>query len=99
MSAGSRRPRLSFAALWVRAGVILACWFVLLLAENIVVAIAFKTEFAGSWETRATRRLVLPIALAALGPLAFVAAAIARLAGRRRALVAALAAGAGVVTG
>jgi HEAT repeat protein len=84
-------------ALWVRAGVVLAAWFLLLLAENVVIAIAFKTEFAGSWETRATRRLVIPIAFGALAPAAFVVGVIAGLADRR-VVLGALGATAGAVT-
>jgi Sulfatase len=90
--------RWSFDALWVRAGVVLAAWFVLLVAENLAVAIAFRTEFAGSWETRATRRLVVPIALGALLPASFAIAGVARVAERRRSVVAALAAASGGLT-
>ncbi|MGO8994768.1 MAG: sulfatase-like hydrolase/transferase [Polyangiaceae bacterium] len=81
----------SFDALWVQAGAVLAAWFLLLVAENVAVTVAFGAELAGSWEMRATRRLVVPIALGALFPCALLTAAVVRLVARRRALLAALA--------
>jgi hypothetical protein len=88
-----------FRWLWVTAGAILAAWFLLLFLENLVVSFAFQREFAGSWELRATRRLVLPIAFGALWPAAFVAAALARLGERRPSALAVLAALAGGAIG
>jgi HEAT repeat protein len=88
----------AFDSWWVRAGAVLAAWFLLLVTENLAVSILFGQEFAGAWETRATRRYALPLALAALTPASFVCVGIATLAAVRREAFASIVGALGALT-
>jgi arylsulfatase A-like enzyme len=56
-----------------KSGSVLAAWVLLLAVENLIVGLAWRDLFAGSWEMGAARTRVSPIALGALLPLALVA--------------------------
>jgi arylsulfatase A-like enzyme len=43
-------------------------WLLALLLENIVVGVAWGTQFSGAWEITQVRRVVVPLALAGLAP-------------------------------
>jgi arylsulfatase A-like enzyme len=53
----------------VDAAAIVAVWAGLLLAENVVVSLAWGEQFSGAWELTLVRRLVAPLALLGLAPL------------------------------
>ncbi len=89
----------SFGRLWVQAGVVLAAWLLLLVVENLVIQAVFRGEFAGSWEMRTGRRVVLPIAFGALLPAALAAPLVGRLARRSRGASALLAGAGGALLG
>jgi arylsulfatase A-like enzyme len=55
---------------WVRAGCVLVAWFVALAVENVVIGVAYRDVFAGSWEMALARRYLTPLALGALLPAA-----------------------------
>jgi arylsulfatase A-like enzyme len=65
-------------------GGVLLSWVVLLVAEFVVVSATYRELFAGSWELMLGRKLVGPIGLAALVPLAAIAVGIGRLVGQAR---------------
>ncbi len=64
--------------LLVEAGGILVAWVALLVAENLLVGIAYRDMFAGSWEMGLARTHLSPILFAALVPASLVLAACAR---------------------
>ena len=66
----------------VGAACVLLAWLLVLVCESLVVGFAALELFAGSWEIAAVRRLVLPIAIAALVPLAPLAVAAGKLLAR-----------------
>src|SRR5579862_4428427 len=65
------------------AGVLVG-WALLLAFEALLVGTAYRSLLAGNWEIVWTRRLVLPIAFAALAPASGVAVALGWLASRAR---------------
>lgn len=65
-------------------GAVLASFIVLLVVENLVIGIAYRAEFAGSWEMASARTYLSPIALAASVPIALVCATLGRLVVERR---------------
>jgi arylsulfatase A-like enzyme len=67
-------------------GAVLAAFIGLLVLENLVIGIAYRSEFAGSWEMASARTYLSPIALGASVPFAFAAVGIGRLVVQRRAL-------------
>ena len=68
---------------WLTAtACVLLVWLLLLVCESLVVAFLALELFAGAWEITAVRRLVLPIAFAALLPAAFAAVAGAKVVAR-----------------
>jgi arylsulfatase A-like enzyme len=83
-------------ATWVRAGGVLAAWILLVLGEDLFVAIAHSGDLAGAWEAKEVRRWASPIAVASLIPLAFVTVFAARALARRRVAATVLAFGAGL---
>jgi hypothetical protein len=76
MSSRSRAAAFLADAATVETG-----WAVGLLAEVVVVTVFWPEQFSGVWEIALVRRLVVPIAVVSLAPLAFVAAALWELAG------------------
>jgi arylsulfatase A-like enzyme len=79
-----------------------AGWAVALLAEVVLVAVAWPAEFSGVWEVSLARSLVVPIAFVLLAPFSVLAAVLWELAanaGEGRRPAAAWLAGAGAVAG
>jgi arylsulfatase A-like enzyme len=75
------RARISdFAA---DVGGVLAMWIVMFAVENVVVGVAFRAQFAGSWEMAHARYYLTPIALAASLPLAIAVVLLGRLVAAR----------------
>jgi arylsulfatase A-like enzyme len=81
---------------WVQAGGVLAAWILLVLGEDLFVAIAHGGDLAGAWEAKEVRRWASPIAVASLVPLAFATVFAARAFARRRIAAAVFALGAGL---
>jgi len=86
------------------AASVLAVWLLALVIEHVVVGYAYGEFFAGSWELVTVRRVVMPIAIAALVPLVPIAVGLGALVdaasgeeGRRARGVLAIALGAGGV--
>ena len=67
------------ARLAADAGGVLLGWIGLLVFENVLVGVWQRDQFAGSWEMGMARKLLTPIALAALLPCAPAAAGLLRL--------------------
>jgi len=85
------------AALLADVGGVIAAWIGLFAIENLVVAIVWREQFAGSWEMGHARYYLTPIALAAVAPLALVTVLVGRLVAERRARVVAALAGSAAV--
>jgi arylsulfatase A-like enzyme len=66
-------------------GLVVVAWLALLLLENLVVGLAWRSELVAPWEMGHARRYLTPIALGASFPLAVGAVLVARLAAARRA--------------
>ncbi len=69
------------AALLADAATVQAGWGAALLAEIVLVSVAWPEEFSGVWEVALARRFVVPIAFVLLAPLAVAVAALWGLAG------------------
>lgn len=83
-------------------GGVLAAWALLVVAEFVVVGASSASLFAGNWELVLGRKLVGPIALAMVAPLALVVVAVGHVAARSsesRPARVGLSAGAGAVLG
>ena len=88
------------AALLADAATIETGWAAALLAEVVVIAIAWPTDFSGVWEVSLARSLVVPMAILLLAPVSIAAAGLWELAGSSsRAARAALAAVGGAAGG
>lgn len=81
-----RGPVLDFLA---DVGGVLAMWIVLLAAENVVVGLGWREQFAGTWEMAHARRYLSPLALALGLPAAILVVGLGRVAGARDARTAA----------
>lgn len=77
-------------------GLVLGAYFALLAFENVVIGIAYKSEFASTWEMQNARNYLTPLAFAASIPLAFGVVLLARF---PRVLVAPVGALAGLALG
>jgi len=66
-------------------GGVLATWIAFLALENLVVGVAERDQFAGSWEMAHARYFVSPVAIAAVVPLAVAVVALGSLWAARRA--------------
>ncbi|HXN33633.1 MAG TPA: sulfatase-like hydrolase/transferase [Polyangiaceae bacterium] len=60
----------------VDAAAVVAAWGALLLAENVALWFLWREQFSGGWELSLSRHTVVPMALAGLAPLSFVAVAL-----------------------
>jgi hypothetical protein len=69
---------------WLDAAAVVAAWAAALLLENLAVTVLWRGEFSAAWETAQARRLVPPVALAALAPASLVVVGWWRVAQRAR---------------
>ena len=60
----------TWRAIFVDTSAIILAWLATLLVENVVLGAAWGGEFTGAWEVTQVRRLVVPMALAGLAPVA-----------------------------
>jgi HEAT repeat protein len=92
VGAGSNGARARALGFVTDVGGVLSAWIVMVALENFVVGLAWRAQFAGSWEMAHARYHLSPIALAVAMPAAVVTVAVARLvAARKERVVAALA--------
>jgi arylsulfatase A-like enzyme len=71
----SRPAQFAWAAWLVDAAAVAAVWAGLLVAENVALGFLWREQFSGIWEIALSRRVMVPLAAAALAPGALAVAA------------------------
>jgi len=66
-------PRARRESIALECAAVAVAWLALLFVENVVVGLVWGRDFSAAWELTQVRRLVVPIAFAALAPVSLVA--------------------------